>query len=54
MDNPTFVDEEDIPMVHKDDDYDDYMTPDTSRMERHRLQYSMPQKQHRPYGYDKK
>ena len=33
MDNPTFVDEEDIPMVYEDDDYDDYMTPDTSRMD---------------------
>ena len=32
MDNPTFVDEEDIPMVHQDDDdYDDYNTPNTSR-----------------------
>ena len=34
MDNPTFVGEEDIPMVHQDEeDYDDYRTPDTSRME---------------------
>ena len=24
MDNLTFVDEENIPMVHQDDDYDDY------------------------------
>ena len=28
MDNPRFLDEEDIPMVHKDDDYDDYNTPE--------------------------
>ena len=28
MDNPTFVDEEDIPLINKDDDY----TPDTSRV----------------------
>ena len=33
MDNPTFVDEEDIPMIHQDDDYDDYNTPDTSRID---------------------
>ena len=33
MDNPVFVDEEDIPLVHKDDDYDDYETPNTSRIE---------------------
>ena len=28
-----FVDEEDIPMVHQDDDYDDYETPNTSRID---------------------
>ena len=33
MDNPIFVDEEDIPLVHQDDDYDDYETPNTSRIE---------------------
>ena len=34
MDNPTFVNEEDIPMVHQDDDdYDDYNIPDTSRVD---------------------
>ena len=32
MDNPVFVDEEDIPMVHQDEDYDDYGTTDTSRV----------------------
>ena len=32
MDNSMFVNEEDIPMVHQDDDdYDDYNTPNTSR-----------------------
>ena len=32
MDNPVFVDEETIPMVHQDEDYDnDYNTPNTSR-----------------------
>ena len=33
MDNPTFVDEEDIPMVHQDDDYDDYNVLDTGRVD---------------------
>ena len=28
-----FVDEEDVPLVHQDDDYDDYRTPDTSRID---------------------
>ena len=32
MDNPTFIDEEDIPVVHQEED-DDYRTPDTSRMD---------------------
>ena len=31
MDNPRLIDEEDIPMVQQDDDYDDYSTPNTSR-----------------------
>ena len=30
MDNPRFIDEEDIPLVHQDEDYDDYKTPDIS------------------------
>ena len=34
MDDPTFVDEEDIPMVHQDEqEYDDYNTPNTSRID---------------------
>ena len=33
MDNPVFVDEEDIPMVHQDEDYDDYNIPNTSRID---------------------
>ena len=33
MDNPVFVDEETILMVHQDDDYDDYNTPNTSRID---------------------
>ena len=32
MENPTFIDEENIPMV-QDEDYDDYRTPDTSRID---------------------
>ena len=33
IDNPVFVDEEDISMVHKDEDYDEYNTPNTSRID---------------------
>ena len=33
MDNPTFVDEEVIPLINQDEDYDDYRIPDTSRVE---------------------
>ena len=33
MDNPVFVNEEDIPVVHEDDDYDDYNTPETGRVD---------------------
>ena len=35
MDNPIFVDEENIPLVHQDDDCDDttYEMPNTSRIE---------------------
>ena len=32
MDNPRFVDEETIPLV-QDEDYDDYNTPNTSRID---------------------
>ena len=33
MDNPRFIDEETIPLVHQDEDYDEYNTPNTSRIE---------------------
>ena len=33
MDNPVFVNEENIPMAHQDDDYDDYNTPNTNRVD---------------------
>ena len=33
MDNPVFGDEEAILMVHQDHDYDDYNTPNTSRVD---------------------
>ena len=32
MDNPVIVDEEDIPLINQHEDYDDYRTPDKSRM----------------------
>ena len=33
MDNPRFIHEGNIPMVHKDDDSDDYNTPKASRID---------------------
>ena len=34
MDNPKFIDEENIPLVHQDEeDYDDYNTPNTSKVD---------------------
>ena len=33
MDNPIFVDEDTIPMIHHDEDYDNYKTPNTSRID---------------------
>ena len=42
MDNPIFVDEENIPLVHQqdEDDYDDYNEPDTSRIDE--TSFTMP------------
>ena len=34
MDNPVFVNKETIPMVYQDEDYDDYNTPNTSRIDK--------------------
>ena len=33
MDNLRFIDEEDIPLIHQDEDYDDYNTSNTSRID---------------------
>ena len=33
MENLTFVNEEEIPLINQDEDYDDYRTPDTSRVD---------------------
>ena len=33
MDNPTFSDEEDTPILHQDEDYDNYVTPNTIRVD---------------------
>ena len=41
MDNPRFVDDENIPLVHDEDiDYDDYNTPNTSRVDK--TSFTMP------------
>ena len=45
MDNPTFVDEETIPLV-QDEDYDDYSTPNTSRIDETHSQNLILPKQH--------
>ena len=34
MDNLEFIDEEIIPLVHQDEDYNEYNTPNTSRIEK--------------------
>ena len=51
MNNPMFIDEETIPMLDQDEDYDDYNTPNTSRIDETSF---TPQKQHRPQNQDKK
>ena len=33
MDNSTFIDEEGIPLIYQDDDYDNFRTPDSSRVD---------------------
>ena len=33
MDNPRYINKETIPLVHQDKDYDEYNTPNTSRIE---------------------
>ena len=40
MDNPVFADDENISIVHHDEDYDDYGTPDTSRVETSFIEHS--------------
>ena len=30
IENPTFIDEEDIPLINQDEDYVNYRTPDTA------------------------
>ena len=49
MNNPRFVDEETIPLV-LDEDYDDYNTPNTSKIDGTSSQNLIPLKQHRPYN----
>ena len=51
MENLTFVDEENIPLIIQDADYDNYSTPDTtpSRVDETSLRCLMPSKQHQLY-----
>ena len=46
MDNPRFIDEEDIPLVHQNEDYNEYNTPNTSRIDETSFIEPMSQKQH--------
>ena len=51
MDNAGF--EEDIPMIHQDkedDDYDNYNTPNASKIDETSFIEMMPQNQHQPYA----
>ena len=50
MDNRRFTDEEDLPLVRQDEDYDNYKAPDTSRIDETSLQCLIPQKQHQRYN----
>ena len=49
MDNSKFVDEETIPLV-QDEDYDDYKTPDTSRVGETSFAEPDATEAHRSYG----
>ena len=40
MDNPIFIDVETIPLVHQNEDYDNYNTPNTSRV--HETSFTEP------------
>ena len=42
IDNATFVDEETITMVHQDEDYDDYNTPNTNRVNEAETSFTEP------------
>ena len=43
MNNPAFVDEKTIPMVHQDEDHDDdYNAPNTSRIQNLILSFTEP------------
>ena len=53
MDNSWFVNDENIPLVHDEDiSYDDYNTPNTSRVNKTSLNGQAPRKknQHQLYG----
>ena len=49
MDNPVFVNEEDIPMLQQDEEvYDYFRKMDTSRVDETSFTVHIPQKQHQP------
>ena len=42
MDNLTFIDEEDIPLINQDEEYDDYSTPDTTTSRVDETSFTVP------------
>ena len=57
MDDPTFIDEENIPMIHQDEeDYNErYDAPDTSRIDETSFSYPfLKKKQQQLFGFSKK
>ena len=48
MDNPRFVDEEEIPLVQQDEDYNNYSTPNTCRIDE--ASFTVLRGQHQPYN----
>ena len=42
IENPTFIDEEDIPLINQDEDYVNYRTPDTTPSRIDEKSFTMP------------
>ena len=42
MENPTFLDEENIPLINQDEDYDNYSTPDMTPSRVYETSFTLP------------